>query len=185
MQRVVILILAPLCLAGCQVQDPFAVFGPQRVPAPSTVQSSPYYPPTAGAAKPPPLASAAGSPRLSVSAESAPLPLLVPTPRLAAEPGDAEQIRIVENPNPPTRTATVPSRPTTPSKAQQQPGPLMPVPTKSGEKPPQSRLVPEGPQGGPSATVARFDSAVAPASFNQPGSPFRETATAADQWRTR
>src|SRR5205809_199927 len=53
MERVLLSIFAAALLAGCQVQDPFAAFGPPRVPSPTTAQTAPYYPPTGSASKQP------------------------------------------------------------------------------------------------------------------------------------
>jgi hypothetical protein len=114
MLRILLVVTAAAAIAGCQVQDPFAAFGPPRVPAPKTAQSTPYYPsPTDGtksAAAPPP----ASSPRLSVSADDK-KPAPAGSTRFASDPADRQPIRIVENPSAGTRTATAPTRPATES----------------------------------------------------------------------
>jgi len=113
MLRILLVVTAVAAIAGCQVQDPFAAFGPPRVPAPKTAQSTPYYPTTADAksASPPP---PTGSPRISVSADDKKQTPAALT-RFASDPADRQPIRIVENPSAGTRTATAPSRPATES----------------------------------------------------------------------
>ena len=109
MLRILLVVTAAAALTGCQVQDPFAAFGPPRVPAPKTAQSTPYYPTTAdakAATAPPP----ASSPRLSVSADDKKQTPAAST-RFASDPADRQPIRIVENPSAGTRTATAPTRP--------------------------------------------------------------------------
>src|SRR5262245_30008255 len=153
MDRVLLSILASGLLAGCQVQDPFAAFGPSRVPAPKTAQSAPYYPPTNTASTQPPIPAPTASSRMSVSAEGNPTPPTTSPSRLATDSSDREPIRIVENPSA-TRTASAPSRTLSPSGSQapSQP-PLQPPPP---------------PTNGKSSGNFRTDPAVAPASFKQP-----------------
>jgi len=114
MLQILLVVTAAAAIAGCQVQDPFAAFGPPRVPAPKTAQSTPYYPTTADATKasaaPPP----ASSPRVSVSADDK-KQMPAASTRIASDPADRQPIRIVENPSAGTRTATAPSRPATES----------------------------------------------------------------------
>ncbi len=172
MERVLLSVFAAVALSGCQVQDPFAVFGPPRVPAPKTAQTAPYYPPTSSASKQPPPPASTSSPRLSVSAEGTSPPPTSPT-RFAADSADREPIRIVENPSG-TRTASAPSRSLTPSGA--------PIPSQPPSQPP---TAPKMPGSGKSSGLFRTDSAVAPASY-QPSSPaFTEAAPATGQWRAR
>jgi hypothetical protein len=169
MRRVLLSIFAAAFVAGCQVQDPFAAFGPPRVPSPTTAQTAPYYPPTGSAAKQPPAAASAPTPRLSVSAESNP-PLPTTRSRFVADSADREPIRIVENPSP-TRTASAANRnpaPKNPS-APQQPTAQPPVPAKAP---------PSGKTTSPQSGNFRTDPAVAPATFI-------ESSAAAGQWRSR
>jgi hypothetical protein len=84
-------------LTGCQSQNPYSMFGPNRVPTPGTQGQAPYYPATPGAA-------AGGVSRPSISADSSAPP--VSSRSLAADSSDKEPIRIVENPAPAARTAT-------------------------------------------------------------------------------
>lgn len=172
MNRVLLSILASGLVAGCQVQDPFAAFGPSRVPAPKTAQTAPYYPPTNTASKQPPAPAATAAPRMSVSAEGNPLPPATPS-RLAADYADREPIRIVENPSG-TRTASAPSRSRSPSGSQAPSQPPLQLP------PP-----PTVPTNGKSSGVFRTDPAVAPTSFKQSSPTFIETAPANGQWRAR
>lgn len=169
MKRLSLLMLSAVFLAGCQVQDPFAVFGPPRVPAPTTAQSAPYYPPTASAPKQPTAIAPAISPRISVSAEDKPSPLNSGS-RFAAESTDREPIRIVENPSP-TRTASASSRSQTPT-----PGAIpMQLPAQPAGPP---KLPPGGKLTSPQSGVFKTDPAVAPATFI-------ESAPASGQWRAR
>jgi hypothetical protein len=172
MDRVLLSILASGLLAGCQVQDPFAAFGPSRVPAPKTAQSAPYYPPTNSASKQPRVPASTATPRMSVSAEGNPPPPTTPS-RLATDSADREPIRIVENPSA-TRTASAPSRSLLPSGSQ---APAQP--------PLQSPPSPTVPTNGKSSGIFRTDPAVAPASFKQSSPTFIETAPANGQWRAR
>src|SRR5438552_2409440 len=98
MERVLLSIFAAALLAGCQVQDPFAAFGPPRVPSPTTAQTAPYYPPNGSAAKQPSAPASTATPRISVSSEGNPPP---PTTRsrFVADSADRDPIRIVENPS--------------------------------------------------------------------------------------
>jgi len=172
MQRVLFSTLAAALLTGCQVQDPFAAFGPPRVPAPKTAQTAPYYPPTGTAAKQPLAPATTSTPRLSVSAEGNPAPLTSPS-RFAAESTDREQIRIVENPSS-TRTASAATRSPTPSGVQTPPQP-----------PSQPSTTPKMPTSGKSSGVFRSDPAVAPAAYKQSSPAFVEPAAADGQWRAR
>ena len=104
MKRLV-LVLSGLGCAGCQSADPLTAFGPYRVPATSTAQATPYYPPPAANSQ---AAESKSNARLSVSAEGP----LAPASKfkMAAEPGDREPIRVVEGPAANTRTATATNR---------------------------------------------------------------------------
>jgi hypothetical protein len=172
MDRVLLSTFVAILLTGCQVQDPFAVFGPPRVPAPKTAQSTPYYPPTNTASNQPPVPAPTATPRMSVSAESSPPPP-APTNRFATDSADRDPIRIVENPSA-ARTASAPSRTLSPSGSQ---APLQP-PLQS---PPPSTV----PTNGKSSRVFRTDPAVAPASFQQSSPTFTETVPPNGQWRAR
>ena len=106
MSRILGILGLAVAFAGCQAQNPYSVFGPQRVPTPGMQTPAPYYPPTAGAAaaaSPPSAGAATG--RQSVSADSPPRSLSAPK---STEAGDREPIRIVENPAPAARTAAAP-----------------------------------------------------------------------------
>src|SRR4029079_17522931 len=111
MTRMILLLFAAALAAGCQTQNPYAAFGPGKVPSPTTSQP-PYYPPAAGP-RLPSSASSGASPRLSVSAEGA--TSNPPPSRFVGEAGDREPIRIVENPATTARTASVPARAATPT----------------------------------------------------------------------
>jgi hypothetical protein len=124
-------------LSGCQTQNPYSMFGPNRVPTPGPQSTVPYYPPMPGAA-------ASGS-RPSVSAD-APAPI-APTKSLTAAASDKEAIRIVENPSPAARTAT--SGATRSAGSSAIPAPAAPA-TPSNEK---------------SSRTIRADGNVVPASF--------------------
>jgi len=102
----VLLLLGIVSCVGCQSADPLAVFGPYKVPPPTTAQVSPYYPPTGTTAGQPP--DQATSPRLSISVETPPPP--ISGTRFATDPIDRHPIRVVENPSAATRTATAPQR---------------------------------------------------------------------------
>ena len=92
MVRTWMLLVAATSLVGCQSQNPYAWFGPHRVPTPGQPTPAPYYPATASAATPT---------RTSISAESPPSAAST----TIADAGDKQPIRIVENPAPAARTA--------------------------------------------------------------------------------
>jgi hypothetical protein len=168
------LLVAIAWTAGCQSQNPFAAIGPPTVPAPGSAQAPPYYPPTTS----PPSASKTNPPvvngRISVSADvEASRPS--GSSAIVADPADREPIRVVENPNPPTRTATAPAR-TAPAKA--------PAATPPASAPP-TNVLPGTKAGGQSGARIRIDPAVAPAGYEQPGTGFVESKPANGQWRAR
>jgi hypothetical protein len=107
--RLLLFFIAALCAAGCQASNPYAVIGPATVPAPTTAQAPPYYPPNNDPAAAP-RATAVANTRPSVSAESA--PAMEPaaqrtvTQPFVAQPADSQPLRIVENPQAGTRTAS-------------------------------------------------------------------------------
>jgi len=187
MQRVLLPIFTAALLAGCQVQDPFAAFGPSRVPSPKTAQSAPYYPPTSTASKQPP-APPPATPRISVSAESNP-PLAILS-RFKADAADREPIRIVENPSA-TRTASAPSRTQTPGTTTSPSQPLAPpagparLPANGKPASPQSALPPKSASPTATSPSYRTDPAIAPATFYQPAPAFIESTPATGEWRTR
>ena len=174
MQRVLLSIFAAALLAGCQVQDPFAAFGPRRVPSPTTAQTAPYYPPSASASKQAPAPTTAPSPRISVSAENNP-PLPTDRARFVADSADREPIRIVENPSA-TRTASAANR-LTPSTA--------PAPSQLPTPPPTQPKVPASGKSPPQSGIFRADPAVVPATYKQASPAFNEPASAEGQWRAR
>ena len=121
MLRILLVVTAAAAIAGCPVQDPFAAFGPPRVPGARKAQSTPSYPTTAAATNPADAAesrngAAAGeqSASMSVSADDKKQTPAAST-RFASDPADRQPIRIVENPSAGTRTATAPSHPATES----------------------------------------------------------------------
>jgi hypothetical protein len=173
MTRIVVLLTAAALSAGCQTQNPYAAFGPGKVPPPTTSQP-PYYPPAAGP-RLPSSASSGASPRLSVSAEG---PSGSPSrSTFAADAGDREPIRIVENPATTARTASVPARVSSPANTQPAPPPGSIVPQSS----PQPSRAPPAKSSG----ISRIDAAVKPAGYQQPAGAFVETPSASGGWRAR
>jgi hypothetical protein len=199
--RVLGSLVAIALLAGCQSQSPFAAFGPPTVPAPTTSQA-PYYPPSATVPQRGGSSAAATPQRMSVSAEApAPAPQLRGT--ILAEAGDREPIRVVENPQASARTAAAANRGPAPTNS--------PLPTPNATSPaaiqsapaapPQSGYAPSGrssafnrtrgfltvqPASGNITGGTRADSAVIPASYQQPGTAgFTEAPPASGQWRAR
>jgi hypothetical protein len=179
MERVLLLIAATATAAGCQMRSPLAAFGPLTVPAPTTLDSAPYYPSTT-AQQPPPPATPPASNRLSVSAEGkAPLTRSAMAPAAA----DREAIRIVENPTAATRTAAVPARSTSSSAPAATPAGQQPV-SRPASPPPSISSPPANPP--TSRTPLRSDSAVIPAAYQQQATPaFVEPPQPAGQWRAR
>jgi hypothetical protein len=201
----VLLLWGAIALGGCQVQNPFAAFGPPRVPAPTTAESLPYYPPTATATQRTSPATPAASPRLSVSAEGNSV-AQVPRSRFVADPADREPIRIVDNPAAATRTASSAARTAAPAVSPPVQGaqpagvaPIRSVPAAAPGGAPQSGYAPPGkspafnrtrgyfsaqPAAGPSAGGIRSDPAVMPAAYQSAAPTFVETP-ANGQWRAR
>ena len=200
----VLLIAALVAATGCQTQNPFAAIGPNTVPAPTTGQPLPYYPPTVtgagpGAANAPPAATVARPARLSVSAEGT-ASAAAPPSAIVADAADREQVRIVESNAPAARTANAAAR------GNPAPG-IQPAPaagTPSGQIQPPSNRVPVTPGGnsgyappGASPATSRmrgFAAApsttneaktVAPASYQQMTPTFSEATPADGQWRAR
>jgi hypothetical protein len=165
-------VLCSICLfalvAGCQAQNPYAAFGPPRIPAPAANQL-PYYPPGGASAAAQPAASST-RPSVSVSGPSS----VATRSSIAVDAADREPIRIVENAAP-TRTADL-------GRGKSQPQ-VAPQPIR----PPQS--LPPGPVTPPKNATgqsARVDAAVKPASHESPEQgAFREAAPATGQWRAR
>ena len=210
MKRVLLAVLLmsamALLAAGCQTQNPFAAVGPATVPAPSTGQTLPYYPPNVTGASPavptaanPAVAVPASAPRVSVSAEgtrSAPAHSAI-----VADPADREPIRIVENGAPAARTASANARGTAaggnaavpaPAGAAGQPQNRLPIPAgpasgKSGYAPPGSSPATSRMRGfaASSEEPKSIAGGVAPASYQQPVPTFSEATAADGQWRAR
>src|SRR5439155_12161066 len=183
MERLLVLLTVSATAAGCQMRSPLAAFGPPTVPAPTTLQSAPYYlSPSAATSRQAALGSRSGGSRLSVSAEGNSSP---PLARSAArsEPADREPIRIVENPSMATRTAAVPTRSTTaPSTGVL---PTMPQPPGSRPKGAAPGSVPP-PANSPTGKMpVRHDAAVMPAAYQQAAPAFVEPPAPAGQWRAR
>jgi hypothetical protein len=206
----VVLLLGAVALAGCQAQNPYAAFGPPRVPAPTTSQSLPYYPPSAGAAalQGSGASASAASTRMNVSAEGQ--PSIQPSRAgLAADPADREPIRVVENAAGGTRTASAAGRATAePTNNQPTSRPPSGSAGANQSTPPRQQ-----PPGAPQLNYAptekspslsrmrgffvaqpaksdgtagfRSDPAVAPAAFQQAAPTFVEAPAAAGQWRAR
>src|SRR5262245_35698619 len=103
MKRLTVALGVTALLAGCQAQNPYSMFGPNRVPTPGMQAPAPYYPATAGSTTAP-AAQPTSRPSISVAspAPSAPAATI-------SDAGDQEPIRIVENPGPAARTATSPA----------------------------------------------------------------------------
>jgi hypothetical protein len=201
----VLLLLVILAMGGCQSQNPYAAFGPQRVPAPTTSEALPYYPPTAAtnAAERGSATTAAPSPRMSVSAEGG--ASTAPRGTFAADPADREPIRVVENPAA-ARTASAAARTAPPAvnksvpSAQPAGGANKSPPAAAPSGAPQSGHSPSGrapafnrTRGFTAAQPAksgdtgenRNDPAVAPAGYQQPAATFVEAPTATGAWRAR
>ena len=171
MQRTGVVIAASLLLAGCQAQNPFAAFGPARVPPPGMDATAPYYPPSPGTiAAPPSQSSPATGTRASISAPSSPLGSS--SPSIVAEPADREPIRIVENPAPAARTAAVPARSPAPASGSNTP-PASPPSTRPAG--------PTAPTSGASSSF-RWDQNVTPSSYQTPAA---STDASIGQWRPR
>jgi hypothetical protein len=168
-------------LAGCQSQSPFAAFGSATVPAPKTTQSAPYYPPNPTASTPT-AETRVASPRLSVSAEDRSA-IAIPRSKFLADPADREPIRIVDNPSAATRTATSTNR-TAP--ATNSPAPMALPPAINTPAATTNRLPPPPSAGSQKGAMKfRTDTAVTPASYQQPAATFVETPAASSQWRAR
>ena len=212
MERVLSVVLPSATLlllaAGCQTQNPFAAVGPATVPAPTTGQTLPYYPPTVTGAPAgsgssiPSLAATAKSPRVSVSAEG---PVSAPSRTIVADAADREPIRIVEGSSPAVRTANANAR-LAPTGIQAAPASAAPA---SSSRPPANRMPTMPPSGqsgyAPAATsppritpaASRMrgfavqddrvagTSSIAPASYQQPVPTFSEATAADGQWRAR
>ena len=210
MERVLWAVLLPIALAlvasGCQSQNPFAAVGPVTVPAPSTGQPLPYYPPNVSGGAPAASGAAgsatagrAKSPRVSVSAEgTATSPSRT---AIVADPADREPIRIVESNSPAVRTANANTRggagsatgaATVPSGNIQPPPnrvPASPLPANgqsgyapAGTSPATSRMRGFGTTVGDAKSIP---GGVAPASYSQPVPTFSEATAADGQWRAR
>jgi len=206
MQRV-LFVTVLLIAAGCQVQNPYAAIGPATVPAPTTGQALPYYPPTVIGGPPASSNAAAGASRsatsqparVSVSAEGAPS-IATGRSAIVADPADRETIRIVENNSPSVRTANAATRgtpsagtPTTPA-ASAPSGPITPPLNRApagqptGYAPPASSPATNRMRGfaaTPSATSEGDTRKVTPASYQQMAPTFSEASPADGQWRAR
>jgi len=209
MQRALLLAIAAALMAGCQWQNPFAAFGPSRVPAPTTHQTPPYYPPTPTSPRPLGPQPAIPNQRLSVSAEGV---SIGPPTRSGtfADPSDRSPIRVVENPQATARLATAAGRKAAESKNStarparsaggSPPAPQNAPPGSTPQGVPQSSYPPGGrapafsrtrgdafAQGATSGGAGEYkaDAAVVPASYQQSAPGFVETTAAAGQWRAR
>jgi len=149
-----------VALAGCQSQNPYALFGPHRVPTPGIGTPAPYYPANVSAAPGAATPTAGSTGRVSVSADAA--PPLSATTSAAANSADKEQIRIVENPQPAVRTAASPRSPGTSG--------TIATPPSGSALPPSTS--------GKSSQSTRTDTSVTPAGYEQP-------APATGQWKAR
>jgi hypothetical protein len=168
---------------GCQVQNPYAAFGPATVPPPGMQTPSPYYPPTTPALAAPPKSGPSAGSRASISAESTPL-ALAPRAGIVAEASDREPIRIVENPAPVARTAAAPSRSATPAGQTPSGGPISTQPSPAPATTPPSRPFGTAPAPGGASTNYTLDRSVAPATFQAtPATPAGSAASG--QWRAR
>ena len=199
----VLLIAMLVAATGCQTQNPFAAIGPHTVPAPTTGQALPYYPPTvtggapAAANTPGGASTAAAKPaRLSVSAEGTPSAIAPPS-AIVAEAADREPIRIVESNAPAARTANAASRGNSASGIQAAPAASVP----SGQMQPPPNRVPVTPGGkssssappGNSPAISRMRGFVAgqPTASGPPPNGSRTVAPASFQeasnnaWRSR
>ena len=161
MSRVLGMVGIAAALAGCQAQNPYSAFGPNRVPPPGMQSPAPYYPAgaTAAPAAAPASAGAATTGRLSVSAKSS-----APSSPIAsrAQTSGEDAIRIVENPAPAARTAAAGG-------------------TRSAGAAPAAAAPSSSPPAVPtrekSSSIDRKDVEVAQAAY--------ETAAAPGQWKSR
>ena len=168
---------------GCQVQNPYAAFGPATVPPPGMQTPAPYYPPTTPAIAAPPKSGPSTGSRASISAESTPL-VATPRPSVVAEASDREPIRIVENPAPIARTATAPTRSAAPGGQSPSGGPISTQPSTAPVTTAPSRPFGTAPTSGGASTNYTLDRSVAPASYQTaPAAPTGSTASG--QWRAR
>ena len=183
MQRALAGLAAIVVATGCQVQNPYAAFGPATVPPPGMQAPAPYYPPATPANAAPPKNGPATGSRASISAESTPL-ALTPRPGLVAEASDREPIRIVENPAPVTRTAAAPTRSATPTGQTPSGSPISTQPSTAPATTGPSRPLGTAPAPGGASTNYTVDRSVAPASYQT--APATPTGSAASgQWRAR
>ena len=165
MRRVLHFVGACMLLAGCQSQNPYAAFGPPTIPAPSTTQTPPYYPPSGGAASANEKGPATSDrPSVSVRGPSPPAARSAVIPEAA----DQEPIRILEDSAAAARTAAA-SRAKAPPPRQSTPA-IQPPRAAPPAAPPKTGYLPGG--------KTLREAAVAPATFV-------EAPPAAGQWRAR
>jgi hypothetical protein len=165
---------AVVLLTGCQAQNPFAAFGPARVPPPGMDSPAPYYPPTPSTiAAPPKTSSPSAGSRASISAEPTPLATAAST-SIIAEAADKDPIRIVENSSPAARTATAPTRATDATRS------AIPTTAAPPSASPANSPGTLAPSSGASNRY-RLDQSVAPSSYQTPAT----SDAAPGQWRAR
>jgi hypothetical protein len=187
MQRLLAIIALMAISVGCQAENPFAFFGPARVPAPGAQSQAPYYPPTGSASTQPigstavpaasPLArsSSAATVRPSVSADNT---MSVSSgSSFVTDAGDREPIRIVENPSPAARTATAPAFGNGSAPPGATPSTISPPPQNNNRG-----YTTPSTSGKMSGNSGR-DSSVAPASYEQSLAP--QMGGPSGQWRAR
>lgn len=176
MRRILILSCAA-ALAGCQSQNPYAFFGPTRVPPPGATSPAPYYPDasagpaiastgtSAGQGPAAPIAPASARPTLSADAMPS---ASSSSSSFATDASDLEPIKIVENPVPAQRTASVP-------------------PPRSNSLPPQPASIPptfgQPPSAPPAAPASGKSTSTAPKSGVVPAAFFESAPQG--QWKAR
>lgn len=162
-------------LVGCSMQNPYALFGPSRVPSPASAEISPYYPAGVTAVAPSKSDQALSTrPSISVSTVSEPL-AAVPASTSGEEP-----IRIAENPAAPRTSSMFQSLPVaSPSNAS--PSAIMPAPANLLPPPPSAN--PAGSFKSGSRVVS--DPSVAPATYQHSAPSMRQSLPAPGQWRAR
>lgn len=157
---VVAVYLALTLQAGCSLQNPYALFGPAKVPAPASAEVAPYYPAGITASAKPKADATSARPSISVTSPAVSAP---PVTRFS-HTTDEEPIHIAEN------TKAVP--------------PKRPASSTAPASPPTNRLAPPASpsrpnfQATPPSARTLRDSSVAPASFQTP-------APDSGAWRAR
>lgn len=148
------------CSAGCSVQNPYALFGPAKVPAPASAEVAPYYPSSIAAVPKRDAHEAPIATRPSISVASPATPGFPPSSNQAQT---EEPIRIAELPVAERKQSrSSPPGNQLPNAPTQQPAPLP-----------------------PKASHFRRDPGVVPASSTTAIPGISESTEATGQWRKR